>query len=38
MILIFIFSNPSRLTVNSAIPEITVLDVKVISLRNTEIG
>ena len=38
MILMFIVNNPSRWTVNSGIPEITVLNVKVVSLRNTKIG
>ena len=37
MIIIFIVKNPSRWSVNSAIPEITVLDVKVVSLRNEKI-
>ena len=38
MILICIVNNQSRWTMNSAIPEITVLDVKVVNLRNTKIG
>ena len=38
MILIFIVNNPSRWIVNSAIAKITVLDAKVVSLRNTKIG
>ena len=38
MIIIFIVRNPSRWSVNSTIPEITVLDVKVVSLRNIKIS
>ena len=38
MILIFIANNPFRWTMNSTIPKITVLDVKVVSLRNTKLG
>ena len=37
MVIIFIVNNPSRWTMNSAFPEITVLDVKVVSLRDTKI-
>ena len=38
MILICIVNNPSRWNMNSAIPEITILDVKLVKLRNTKIG
>ena len=38
MILIFIANNPFRWTMNSTIPKITVLDVKVVSLRNIKIS